>query len=62
MHVQGEKTRKAVRWISDILQTSEKTQLETLIHQAINRFDLNPRESEELIQFYKRAKENQRPS
>lgn len=48
--------RKAVRWISDTIQASEKTELEPLIHLAINKFDLNPREAEELIQFYQRSK------
>jgi len=58
----GERTRRAVRWISDALQESESANLKALIQQAIFRFDLNPKESEELMQFYQRAQENQSKS
>lgn len=53
----GERSRRAVRWISDSLQDSDSADLKKLINEAIFRFDLNPKESEDLIQFYKRATE-----
>jgi hypothetical protein len=53
----GEKSRKAVRWISDSIQDSDSAHIKTLVHQAIFKFDLNPRESEALLQFYKHALE-----
>lgn len=58
---QGEKSRKAVRWISDSLKDSESIKVSTLIHQAIFKFDLNPKESEDLLRFYKQATEKNQP-
>lgn len=54
---QGEKTRRAVRWISDILQENPQSRINELVMRAISRFDLNPKESEELSRFYRRAKQ-----
>ena len=59
MQLRGEKSRRAVRWISDSIKDSDSFRLNTIIHEAITKFDLDPRESEELILFYQRAKENQ---
>jgi len=53
MQPKGEKTRKAVRWISAKLAEEPDASLHQLIMHAITNFDLNPRESEELIQFYR---------
>jgi len=50
----GEKTRRAVRWISEQLKEDSHKPLWPLINEAITRFDLNPFESEALIQFYKK--------
>ena len=58
MRPKGDKNRKAVQWISDCVQESESVTLNALVQQAISRFDLNPREAEELIIFYQRAQEN----
>lgn len=55
---QGERSRRAVRWISDSVKDSNSTITKTLIHEAIFKFDLNPKESEDLLVFYKRAMEN----
>ncbi len=55
---QGERTRRAVRWISDSLKESDMSKVKSLVHQAIFKFDLNPKESEDLIHFYERATEN----
>ncbi len=58
MQPQGEKTRKAVRWISDLLKDQPDASPGELVIRAITKFDLNPKESEELMQFYKRAEQN----
>ncbi len=58
MQPQGEKTRKAVRWISEILKDQPEARPGELVMQAISKFDLNPKESEELMQFYKRAEQS----
>jgi len=52
---QGEKTRRAVRWISDMLKDNPKADKNGLVMRAISQFDLNPKESEELTWFYRRA-------
>ncbi len=52
----GEKARRAVKWISDRLKDDPNQNLWPLINEAITRFDLNPLESELLIQFYRKNK------
>lgn len=54
---QGEKTRRAVRWISDMLKENPQAGINGLVMRAIAQFDLNPKESEELTQFYRRARQ-----
>ena len=56
---QGEKTRKAVRWISDNLKEDTTATLKQLINRAISKFDLNPREAEELVSFYRDSQQKQ---
>jgi len=58
MRPKGDKNRKAVQWISDRSQEMETVSINSLVQQAISKFDLNPREAEELIVFYQRAQEN----
>lgn len=53
IYPEGEKARRAVRWISDQLQGDESLPVMRLVHQAIARFDLTPKEGEELIAFYR---------
>ncbi len=48
----GEKTRRAVKWISEQSKNSDKD-TKTLVASAISMFDLNPFESETLYHFYK---------
>ncbi len=55
---QGEKSRRAVRWISDSINDSDAAKVKTLLNKAIFQFDLNPREAEELLHFYKQALEH----
>ena len=54
---EGEKSRRAVRWISVQLQENPKQKLWPLIEAAITRYDLNPSESEMLLQFYRDNKD-----
>ncbi|MBN2410676.1 hypothetical protein JXQ31_03220 [candidate division KSB1 bacterium] len=49
----GEKSRRAVQWISANLQNDSERSLWKLVQEAINRFDLNPMEAEMLMQFYR---------
>jgi hypothetical protein len=45
--------KQAVEWISDQRKEDESTSIKSLINNAIIRFDLNPKQSEFLINFYK---------
>ena len=58
MQPQGEKNRKAVRWISAQIQDNPTEDLGSIVHRAIAHYDLNPKEAEELIIFYRRAKDS----
>jgi hypothetical protein len=51
----GESLRRAVRYISERLQEDASQPLLSLVDQASQRFDLTPKESEYLIQFYREA-------
>ena len=52
---EGENIRKAVRWISDRLKEERAHSLTALLDEANRRFDLSPRDSELLIDFYRKA-------
>jgi hypothetical protein len=51
----GEKLRRAVRFVSERLQEEDPPSLAALVNDATLRFDLTPKESEYLIQFYRDA-------
>jgi hypothetical protein len=51
----GEKVRQAIRWVSDRIREGPAEPFVVLAEQAAMRFDLSPRESEELLQFYRDA-------
>ena len=53
---EGEAVRKAVKWISDELKEDPGHSLHKLVNNAILRFDLSPKESEFLAEFYRKAK------
>ena len=53
----GERVRSAVRWISEHLKTDSSRAVIPLVNEAALKFDLTPKESEELIQFYRSARE-----
>jgi len=50
----GEKTRKAVRWISDELKEDETKSVMRLVEKASERFNLSPKEEEFLREFYRK--------
>lgn len=53
---EGDAIRKAVRWISAELEEDPKRPLQKLVNDAVNRFDLSPKEAEFLIEFYRKGK------
>ena len=55
----GERVRSAVRWISEHLKTDSSRAVIPLVNEAALKFDLTPKESEELIQFYRSARERE---
>ena len=55
----GERVRSAVRWISGHLKADPSRAVMPLVHEGALKFDLTPKESEDLIQFYKSARERE---
>jgi hypothetical protein len=51
---ENEQLKRAVRWISDQLMENENLSKMKLINEATLRFDLDPKQSTFLINFYKR--------
>ncbi|HNR11832.1 MAG TPA: hypothetical protein PLG17_03880 [Thermodesulfobacteriota bacterium] len=51
---EGEAYRNAVKWISGNLQDNPELSLQKLINEAIVRFNLSPKESEQLLNFYRK--------
>jgi len=51
----GESLRRAVRYVSDQLREDAEKSLLSLVDEASQRFDLTPKQSEYLIQFYREA-------
>ncbi len=49
---QGEALRKAVQWIAEQRREKEGAELQQLVHEAMLRFNLTPKEGEFLIRFY----------
>ncbi len=56
----GERSKQAVRWISDRLLENPDQPVMSFVHQAIARFDLTPKEAQQLIHFYRSANEGDR--
>lgn len=53
---EGEALRRAVKWISSQLEENPETPAQKLVHEAVLRFDLSPKETEFLMDFYRKAK------
>ena len=49
---EGEKLRKAVRWISEMLQEDPQKRPQELIPLASEKFNLSPKEENFLVSFY----------
>ncbi len=49
----GERVRQAVRWISSERLDNEAKAISRLIREASLRFNLSPKEEEELTSFYR---------
>jgi len=49
----GQNIRKAVQWISDTLKQDPQQNKMQLITEACMKFGLNPKESNQLMQFYR---------
>ena len=54
---EGEELHRAIKWISGNLQDDADQPLGPLVQQAIFKFNLSPKDSEFLIDFYRKAKE-----
>jgi hypothetical protein len=48
----GEELRRAVKWVSAQLQEEPGQPVMKLVHEAVFKFDLSPRDSEFLLRFY----------
>ena len=53
----GEDIRRAVKWVSGNLQEDPDRSVQKLVHEAIFKFDLSPRDADFLIGFYSRQKD-----
>ena len=53
---EGEAIRKAVKWISAELDQEPRKSLQKLVNEAVQRFDLSPKEAEFLMGFYRKSK------
>ena len=52
---ESQELKKAVKWISEQLKEDENKSMKILIHEAISRFDLNPKQSMFLLSFYNKS-------
>ncbi|MEN6319717.1 MAG: hypothetical protein ABFD82_13275 [Syntrophaceae bacterium] len=53
---EGESIRKAVKWISDVLQEDPGKSVQKLVNEAVLRFDLSPKDAVFLTDFYRKGK------
>ena len=55
---EGDRVRTALRWVSDQLKQDPSRAIVLLVDQAAMKFDLTPKESTELLQFYMAGKQD----
>lgn len=55
---EGDRVRSALRWVSDQLKLDPSRVIALLVDQAAMKFDLTPKESTELLQFYLAGKQD----
>ena len=53
---EGENIRRAIKWISINLEENENQAVGQLVEKAIFKFDLSPKESEFLANFFRNRK------
>jgi len=56
---EGEDLRRAVRWVSSRLQDSPGQPLQSLVREAVFKFDLSPKDAEFLIGFFRQRKKEE---
>jgi len=54
---EGEDLHRAIKWISGNLQDSPDQPVGPLVHEAIFKFDLSPKDADFLLGFYSKKKE-----
>jgi hypothetical protein len=52
---EGEGLRRAVKWISAELDEHPDKSIQKLLNEAVSRFDLSPKDTEFLTNFYKKG-------
>ncbi len=50
---EGDALRKAVKWISEVMQEKPDLHINELINKAVLKFDLSPKDTEFLMKFYR---------
>ena len=53
----GDDLRKAVNWVSNMLQEDPDQPLQPLVQKAIFTYDLSPRDGEFLIGFFRQSRQ-----
>ena len=50
---EGEAIKKAIRWVSNVLEEDPNADVLSLVNKAIAKFDLSPKDAEFLLGFYR---------
>lgn len=53
MQPKGEKIRRAIKWVNEMKNHSPDKALLTIVNEANMKFDMNPADSQFLINFFK---------
>jgi len=53
----GDDLRKAVKWVSGVLQENPDQPLQPLVQKAIFTYDLSPKDGEFLIRFFRESQQ-----
>jgi hypothetical protein len=53
---EGESMRRAIRFVSEAIQDDAGRSIASILDEAALRFDLDPRQAEYLIEFYRSAR------
>jgi hypothetical protein len=55
---EGEELRRAIKWISAHLQDNPDQKIGPLVQEATFKFDLSPKDSDFLLNFYQNIKQD----